>query len=55
MELNPLEKPPIVQLLMNFPAFYGKERFIPMLTRALHSHSAIRKGEAIPVRAHESP
>jgi hypothetical protein len=28
-----LEKPPIVQLLKNFPAFYGTRRFITVLTR----------------------
>jgi hypothetical protein len=27
-----LEKPPIVQLLQNFPAFYGKRRFITAFT-----------------------
>jgi hypothetical protein len=31
-----LEKPPIVQLLKNFPAFYGTQRFIAVFTRALH-------------------
>jgi hypothetical protein len=31
-----LEKPPIVQLLMNFPAFYGTRRFITVFTRAHH-------------------
>jgi hypothetical protein len=31
-----LEKPPIVQLLKNFPAFYGTRRFITLFTRALH-------------------
>jgi hypothetical protein len=31
-----LEKPPIVQPLKNFPAFYGTRRFITMFTRALH-------------------
>jgi hypothetical protein len=31
-----LEKLPIVQLLKNFPAFYGTRRFITMFTRALH-------------------
>jgi hypothetical protein len=36
MELSPLEKPPVVQLLKNFPAFYGTRRFITVLTRALH-------------------
>jgi hypothetical protein len=29
-------KPPIVQLLKNFPAFYGNRRFITVFTRALH-------------------
>jgi hypothetical protein len=28
----PLEKPPIVQLLENFPAFYGTRRFITAFT-----------------------
>jgi hypothetical protein len=31
-----LEKPPIVQLLKNFPAFYGTRRSITVFTRALH-------------------
>jgi hypothetical protein len=31
-----LEKLPIVQLLKNFPAFYGTRRFITVFTRALH-------------------
>jgi hypothetical protein len=31
-----LEKLPIVQLLKNFPAFYGTRRFITVHTRALH-------------------
>jgi hypothetical protein len=36
MELSPLERAPIVQLLKNFPAFYGNRRFITMFTRALY-------------------
>jgi hypothetical protein len=32
-----LEKPPIVQLLKNFPAFYGTPRFTTVFTRALYS------------------
>jgi hypothetical protein len=31
-----LEKPPIVQLLKSFPAFYGTRKFITVFTRALH-------------------
>jgi hypothetical protein len=31
-----LEKLPTVQLLKNFPAFYGTRRFITVFTRALH-------------------
>jgi hypothetical protein len=31
-----LEKPPVVQLLKNFPTFYGTRRFITVFTRALH-------------------
>jgi hypothetical protein len=31
-----LEKPPTVQLLKNFPAFYGTRRFITMFIRALY-------------------
>jgi hypothetical protein len=31
-----LEKPPIVQPLKNFPAFYGTGRFNTLFTRALH-------------------
>jgi hypothetical protein len=35
MELSPLEKLSIVQLLKNFPAFYGTRRFITVFTRDL--------------------
>jgi hypothetical protein len=31
-----LENPPVMQLLKNFPAFYGIQRFITVFTRALH-------------------
>jgi hypothetical protein len=31
-----LEKPPVVQQLKNFPAFYGTQRFITVFTRDLH-------------------
>jgi hypothetical protein len=31
-----LEKPPVAQLLINFPTFYGTRRFITVFTRALH-------------------
>jgi hypothetical protein len=31
-----LEKPPVAQLLKNFPTFYGTPRFIIVFTRALH-------------------
>jgi hypothetical protein len=31
-----LQKPPIVQLLKDFPAFYGSQRFNTVFTRALH-------------------
>jgi hypothetical protein len=30
------EKPPVVQLLKNFPAFYGARRFITVFTRAIY-------------------
>jgi hypothetical protein len=44
-----LEKLPIVQLLKNFPAFYGTRRFITMFTRALHwSLSWARSVQSIP-------
>jgi hypothetical protein len=36
MELSPLEKPPVAQLLKNFPIFYGTRRFFTVFTRALH-------------------
>jgi hypothetical protein len=36
MELSPSEKPPTVQLLKNFPAFYGTRKFITVFTRAFH-------------------
>jgi hypothetical protein len=31
-----LEQSPVVQLLKNFPTFYGNRRFITVFTRALH-------------------
>jgi hypothetical protein len=31
-----LKKPPVTQLLKNFPTFYGTRRFITVFTRALH-------------------
>jgi hypothetical protein len=31
-----LEKPPVVQLLKNFPTFYGTRRLITVFDRALH-------------------
>jgi hypothetical protein len=44
-----LEKLPIVQLLKNFPAFYGTRRFITGFTRALHwSLSWARSIRSIP-------
>jgi hypothetical protein len=33
---NSMEKPPVVQMLKNFPTFYGTRRFITVFTRALH-------------------
>jgi hypothetical protein len=36
VELSPLEKPPVVQLLKKFSAFYGTQRFITVFTEALH-------------------
>jgi hypothetical protein len=36
MELSPSEKLPSVQLLKNFPAFYGTRRFITVFIRVLH-------------------
>jgi hypothetical protein len=44
-----LEKPPHVQKLKNFPAFYGNRRFITVFTRALHwSLSWARSIQSIP-------
>jgi hypothetical protein len=44
-----LEKLPIVQLLKNFPAFYGTRTFITVFTRALHwSLSWARSIQSIP-------
>jgi hypothetical protein len=44
-----LEKPPVVQLLKDFPAFYGTRRFITMFIRALHwSLSWARSIQSIP-------
>jgi hypothetical protein len=36
MEPALFEKPPVVQLFKNFPAFYRTRRFITVFTRALH-------------------
>jgi hypothetical protein len=36
MELSPLEKLPVVQLLKNFAVLYGTRRFITVFTRVLH-------------------
>jgi hypothetical protein len=36
MKLTLLEKLPLVQLLKNFPAFYGTQTFITVFTRAFH-------------------
>jgi hypothetical protein len=36
MELSLLVKPPVAQLLNNFPTFYGTRRFIIVFTGALH-------------------
>jgi hypothetical protein len=44
-----LMEPPIVQLLKNFPAFYGTRRFITVFIRALHwSLSWARSIQSIP-------
>jgi hypothetical protein len=46
-----LEKPPIVQLLKNFPTFYGTRSFITVFTRAFHSSlSWARSIQSIPSR-----
>jgi hypothetical protein len=48
-----LEKPPIVQSLKNFPAFYGTRRFITVFTRALHwSLSWARSIQSIHIHFH---
>jgi hypothetical protein len=39
MELALLEKPPVVQILKDFPEFYGTRRFITVFTRDLHWQS----------------
>jgi hypothetical protein len=31
-----LEKPPVAQLLKNFPTVYGTRKFVTVLTRALY-------------------
>jgi hypothetical protein len=36
MELSFPEKPPVAQLLENFPTFHGTWRFITVFARALH-------------------
>jgi hypothetical protein len=44
-----LEKPPVAQLLKNFPAFYGTRKFITVFTWALHrSLSWARSIHSIP-------
>jgi hypothetical protein len=44
-----LKKPPIVQLLKKFQAFYGTRRFITVITRTLHwSRSWARSIQSIP-------
>jgi hypothetical protein len=44
-----LEKPPVAQLLNNFPTFYGTRRFITVFARALHwSLSWARSIQSIP-------
>jgi hypothetical protein len=46
-----LEKPPVVPLLKNFPAYYGTRRFITVFIRALHcSLSWARAIQSIPSR-----
>jgi hypothetical protein len=40
MELNLLEEKPNLQLLKNFPAFYGTPKFFTEFTRALHWSSS---------------
>jgi hypothetical protein len=52
MELSPPWNLPIVQLLKNFPAFYGTRRFIAVFTRALHWYlSRARSSQSIPSHA----
>jgi hypothetical protein len=49
MELGLLEKLPVVQLLKNFPTFYGSQRFITIFRRSLHwSLSLARSIQSIP-------
>jgi hypothetical protein len=49
MELTFLLKPPIVQLLKDFPEFYWTWRFITVFTRALHwSLSCVRSIQSMP-------
>jgi hypothetical protein len=44
-----LEKPPVVQLLENFPTFYGTKRFITVLIRVLYwSLTWARSNQSIP-------
>jgi hypothetical protein len=50
-----LEKPAIVQLLKNFPAFYGTPRFITVFTKAHHwSLSWARSIQSIPTHPYLS-
>jgi hypothetical protein len=34
--LTLLEKPPVVQILKNFPTFYGTGRFVAVFRRDIH-------------------
>jgi hypothetical protein len=56
MELSPLEKPPIVKLLKNFPEIYGTQRFSNVFTRDFHwSLSSARSIHSIPSNPIEDP
>jgi hypothetical protein len=41
MELSPYEKPPVAQLLKNFPTFYATQRFITVFTTVHHLATVI--------------
>jgi hypothetical protein len=48
MQLSPFEELQFVQLLKNFPKFYGTQKFIIMFITDLHQHTNLHDNK-IPV------